>query len=190
MAGDVGTVRDHAEAHDVRAERWHRRSTDGGAAGADRGERNWDYRYTWVRDASFSVYALLGMGFTEEAAALGRWLRDRVHEQVGGEGGPLNIMYRVDGSSDLIEEILPHWEGYRGSARSGSGTVPRTSCSSTSTARRSTASTSPTSMDLRPATRDGAASATSWTGSPTTGTSRRRASGRLGAAGRTSPTAG
>ena len=79
------------------------------------GERNWDYRYTWIRDASFSVYALLGLGFTDEAAALGRWMRDRVHEQAGGAGGPLNIMYRVDGSSDLTEEILPHWEGYRGS---------------------------------------------------------------------------
>ncbi len=44
------------------------------------GERNWDYRYTWIRDASFSVYALLGMGFTEEAAAFAAWLRDRVHE--------------------------------------------------------------------------------------------------------------
>jgi GH15 family glucan-1,4-alpha-glucosidase len=87
------------------------------------GERNWDYRYTWVRDASFSVYALLGLGFTEEAAALGRWLGDRVGEQVGGEGGPLNIMYRVDGSSDLTEEIIPDWEGYRGSSpvRIGNG---------------------------------------------------------------------
>jgi GH15 family glucan-1,4-alpha-glucosidase len=87
------------------------------------GERNWDYRYTWVRDASFSVYALLGLGFTEEAAALGHWLSERVHEQVGGEGGPLNIMYRVDGSSDLIEETLPDWEGYRGSSpvRIGNG---------------------------------------------------------------------
>ena len=44
------------------------------------GERNWDYRYTWIRDASFSVYALLGMGFTDEAAALGRWLRARIDE--------------------------------------------------------------------------------------------------------------
>ena len=80
------------------------------------GERNWDYRYTWIRDASFSIYSLLGMGFTTEAAALGRWLKDRVDEQVGGNGtGPLNIMYRVDGSSDLSEEVLPHWEGYRGS---------------------------------------------------------------------------
>jgi pentatricopeptide repeat protein len=87
------------------------------------GERNWDYRYTWVRDASFSVYALLGLGFTEEAAGLGRWLAERVRKPVGGEGGPLNIMYRVDGSSDLIEEILPDWEGYRGSrpVRIGNG---------------------------------------------------------------------
>src|SRR3954452_6261667 len=68
------------------------------------GERNWDYRYTWVRDASFSVYALLGMGFTDEAVALGRWLRDRVDEETDKNGsGPLKIMYRVDGSSDLTE---------------------------------------------------------------------------------------
>ena len=82
------------------------------------GERNWDYRFTWVRDASFSVYSLLGLGFTEEAAALGRWLGDRVEdgraEQNGN--GPLRVMYRVDGSSDLTEEILEHWEGYRGSS--------------------------------------------------------------------------
>jgi GH15 family glucan-1,4-alpha-glucosidase len=89
------------------------------------GERNWDYRYTWVRDGSFSVYALLGMGFTEEAAAFCGWLRDRVQEKVGGEGGPLNIMYRVDGSSDLDEFSLEHWEGYRGSSpvRIGNGAM-------------------------------------------------------------------
>ena len=87
------------------------------------GERNWDYRYTWVRDASFSVYSLLGMGFTEEAAALGAWLGARVQEQQGGKTGPLNIMYRVDGSADLTEDVLEHWEGYRGSApvRIGNG---------------------------------------------------------------------
>ncbi len=87
------------------------------------GERNWDYRYTWVRDASFSVYSLLGLGFTEEAAALGRWLRARIDEKRDEGTGPLNIMYRVDGSSDLEEEVLEHWEGYRGSApvRIGNG---------------------------------------------------------------------
>ncbi|MFR9805416.1 glycoside hydrolase family 15 protein [Pseudonocardia sp. RS010] len=87
------------------------------------GERNWDYRYTWVRDASFSVFSLLKMGFVEEASRFGGWLGDRVRERIGGEGGPLNIMYRVDGSSDLKEEILEHWSGYRGSApvRIGNG---------------------------------------------------------------------
>ena len=88
------------------------------------GERNWDYRYTWIRDASFSVYALLGMGFTEEAAALGGWLRDRLTEQAdAGRPTPLNIMYRVDGSTDLTEEVLEHWEGYRKSSpvRIGNG---------------------------------------------------------------------
>jgi GH15 family glucan-1,4-alpha-glucosidase len=52
------------------------------------GERNWDYRYTWVRDGSFSIYALLGLGYVEEAAAFGAWLRDRVQEQVGKGSGP------------------------------------------------------------------------------------------------------
>jgi GH15 family glucan-1,4-alpha-glucosidase len=87
------------------------------------GERNWDYRFTWVRDASFSVFALLRLGFTEEAAKFGRWLGDRIRERVGSDSGPLNIMYRIDGSSDLKEDILDHWRGYRGSApvRIGNG---------------------------------------------------------------------
>jgi GH15 family glucan-1,4-alpha-glucosidase len=86
------------------------------------GERNWDYRYTWVRDGSFSVYALLGLGFTEEADAFLRWLGQRIRE-ADEDGAPLQIMYRVDGSPDLDEEILDHFEGYRGSApvRIGNG---------------------------------------------------------------------
>jgi GH15 family glucan-1,4-alpha-glucosidase len=87
------------------------------------GERNWDYRYTWVRDGSFSVYALLGLGYADEAAAFARWLRDRTLESVGNASGPLKIMYRIDGSSDLTEEILDHFEGWRGSrpVRVGNG---------------------------------------------------------------------
>jgi GH15 family glucan-1,4-alpha-glucosidase len=87
------------------------------------GPRNWDYRYTWIRDGSFSIYALLGLGFTEEAEAFAGWLRDRASEQAGGTSGPLKIMYRVDGTSDLTEQTLDHFEGWRGSrpVRIGNG---------------------------------------------------------------------
>jgi GH15 family glucan-1,4-alpha-glucosidase len=87
------------------------------------GQRNWDYRFTWVRDASFSVFALLGMGFTLEARHLYHWLRDRIEERAGKPGPPLGVMYRVDGSSDLTEETLDHLEGYRKSrpVRIGNG---------------------------------------------------------------------
>ena len=91
------------------------------------GERNWDYRFTWVRDGSFSVHTLIRMGFVDEAIAFSQWLRDRVTESrdAGHESGsgPLDIMYRVDGSPDLHEEELAHWEGYRGSfpVRIGNG---------------------------------------------------------------------
>ncbi len=87
------------------------------------GERNWDYRYTWIRDASFSVHTLVRMGFVDEAIAFSHWLRDRITEQLDSETGPLNIMYRVDGSPDLNEEIVTGWEGYRSSypVRIGNG---------------------------------------------------------------------
>ncbi|MET8950203.1 glycoside hydrolase family 15 protein [Streptomyces sp. NPDC004393] len=80
------------------------------------GERNWDYRYTWIRDGSLSVRALLDLGFVEEANAFVGWLGDRLHDQAGPDGEPLQIMYRVDGDPHLPEEILPHLEGYQGSA--------------------------------------------------------------------------
>jgi GH15 family glucan-1,4-alpha-glucosidase len=87
------------------------------------GERNWDYRYTWIRDAAFSLYALLHLGFTEEAAEFVDWLGDRFRERMKGESGPLQIMYAIDGSPDLEEITLDHLEGYRGSApvRIGNG---------------------------------------------------------------------
>ena len=87
------------------------------------GERNWDYRYTWVRDASFSVHTLIRMGFVDEAAAFSRWLRNRITEHLESDTGPLNIMYRIDGNPELNEEVLTGWEGYRGSypVRIGNG---------------------------------------------------------------------
>jgi GH15 family glucan-1,4-alpha-glucosidase len=86
------------------------------------GGRNWDYRYTWIRDAAFSLYALLRLGFTEEAAAFMEWMRERFREPPG-ELGPLQIMYGIDGRPELEEEVLDHLEGYRGSSpvRIGNG---------------------------------------------------------------------
>ncbi|MEU6284792.1 glycoside hydrolase family 15 protein [Streptomyces sp. NPDC047028] len=79
------------------------------------GERNWDYRYTWVRDGSLSVRALIDLGFHEEAHAFRRWLRDRIEVRETVREDPLQIMYRVDGDPYLTEEVLDHFEGYRGS---------------------------------------------------------------------------
>jgi GH15 family glucan-1,4-alpha-glucosidase len=87
------------------------------------GPRNWDYRYTWIRDAAFSLYALLRLGFTEEAASFMSWLTDRFREKRSATAGPLQIMYGIDGRAELEEEVLDHLEGYRGSApvRIGNG---------------------------------------------------------------------
>jgi GH15 family glucan-1,4-alpha-glucosidase len=79
------------------------------------GERNYDYRYTWIRDAAFSLYGLLRLGFTEEASAFMGWLTDRTREWQLGPSGPLRIMYGIDGRAELPEEELTHWSGYRNS---------------------------------------------------------------------------
>jgi GH15 family glucan-1,4-alpha-glucosidase len=87
------------------------------------GPRNWDYRYTWIRDAAFTLYALLRIGFTEEAARFRDWLVARWQDARGDGSGPLQLMYGIDGRSELTEETLDHLEGYRGSrpVRIGNG---------------------------------------------------------------------
>jgi GH15 family glucan-1,4-alpha-glucosidase len=77
------------------------------------GGRNWDYRYTWLRDAAFTLYGFLRIGFTQEAAAFMHWIEARTHELEAD--GPLRIMYGIDGRHRLPEEALDHLEGYRGS---------------------------------------------------------------------------
>lgn len=83
--------------------------------------RNWDYRYTWVRDAAFILYALLRIGFTEEAARFVQWLEARCHELE--PDGSLQVVYGIDGRHHLAEEVLDHLEGYKGSrpVRIGNG---------------------------------------------------------------------
>lgn len=85
------------------------------------GERNWDYRYTWIRDASFTLYAFIRLGFTGETAAFMHWIEDRCHDL--NPDGSLQIMYGLDGRKQLSESILSHLEGYRQSApvRIGNG---------------------------------------------------------------------
>ncbi|MET7542471.1 glycoside hydrolase family 15 protein [Streptomyces sp. NPDC055059] len=80
------------------------------------GERNWDYRYVWVRDAAFCIYALLRLGFTSEAEAFMGFLSERGIMRGIGPTGPLQIMYGIDGRSDLPESELRHLEGHLGSA--------------------------------------------------------------------------
>jgi GH15 family glucan-1,4-alpha-glucosidase len=77
------------------------------------GGRNWDYRYTWIRDSSFALYGLMRLGYTGEAEAFMRWVMARVDELE--PDGSLQIMYGIDGRHALPEETLPHLEGYMGS---------------------------------------------------------------------------
>ncbi len=85
------------------------------------GGRNFDYRYTWFRDAAFTVYALLRIGFTEEAAAFIKWVEARCHEP--NADGSLQIVYGVEGEHDLTERELAHLSGYKDSVpvRIGNG---------------------------------------------------------------------
>src|SRR5207248_2058263 len=87
------------------------------------GVRNWDYRYTWIRDAAFTLYGLLRIGFTEEAARFRDWLEARWQDADSRGAGPLQLMYGIDGRSELTEVALDHLEGYRGSrpVRIGNG---------------------------------------------------------------------
>jgi GH15 family glucan-1,4-alpha-glucosidase len=71
------------------------------------GERNWDYRYSWVRDSTFALWGLFTLGFDREARAFFSFIRDRL-----GNGDGLQVMYGVGGEHELTEQTLPHLSGY------------------------------------------------------------------------------
>ena len=84
------------------------------------GERNWDYRYTWLRDAALALYALIYVGFEDEARHFMSWLSDRCHED---SDGLLQPLYSIDGRTQIFETELDHLSGYMNSrpVRLGNG---------------------------------------------------------------------
>jgi GH15 family glucan-1,4-alpha-glucosidase len=77
------------------------------------GPRNWDYRFTWLRDSAFTLYALIRLGFVEEAEAFINWLKGRLGDDA--QRGPLQVMYGIDGRQKLDELTLDHLPGYENS---------------------------------------------------------------------------
>ncbi|WP_299819603.1 glycoside hydrolase family 15 protein [uncultured Jannaschia sp.] len=83
------------------------------------GERNWDYRYTWIRDGAFAVYAFLRLGHRAEAEAFMGWLGTCVahrEEDDAERNGPLHVLYGYDGRTDLPETVLDSLRGHQRSA--------------------------------------------------------------------------
>jgi GH15 family glucan-1,4-alpha-glucosidase len=77
------------------------------------GKRNWDYRYNWIRDAAFTVFAFIRAGFADEAAAFIGFVEARCRELAPGEA--LRVLYGIDGRRELPEDVLDHLDGYKGS---------------------------------------------------------------------------
>src|SRR5262249_41746691 len=75
--------------------------------------RNWDYRFTWLRDAAFTLYALIRLGFVDETEAFIEWLKVRLSDD--SQRGPLQVMYGLDGRQKLDEISLDHLCGYENS---------------------------------------------------------------------------
>ncbi len=89
------------------------------------GVRNWDYRFTWVRDAAFTIYALLRLGFSGEAEAFANFIQARAKESDQATDGPLNVLYTISGAHTAEEITLDHLSGYRNSkpVRAGNAAV-------------------------------------------------------------------
>ena len=151
VAGDDPALGDHAEADDLRPDRRPGRRADRGAAraGRRRAQLGLPLHLGARRLVLRARAAPARLGRRGRGSSAAGWATGS-GERVGSDSGPLNIMYRIDGSSDLKEDVLDHWRGLpRVGARCGSATAPPSSCSSTSTARRWTASTPPSGPACR-----------------------------------------
>src|SRR5271166_4850613 len=122
LAGPGPPFRPGAAGAHVRTDRRHRRRAHDLAAGDHRGERNWDYRYTWVRDASLTMEALWVAACPDEANKFFGFLADAAASQLQ-RGTDLQIMFGIGGERDLSERELPHLAGWRASrpVRVGNG---------------------------------------------------------------------
>jgi GH15 family glucan-1,4-alpha-glucosidase len=78
------------------------------------GTRNWDYRYTWIRDAAFTIYGFLRIGFREEAAGFMNWIENHASKHMDPRQA-LPVLFTIQGDVEIPEQTLDHWEGYRGS---------------------------------------------------------------------------
>lgn len=78
------------------------------------GSRNWDYRYSWIRDSSFTIYALMHLGYVKEAENFMHWVEKLCQDL--GEGGNLKLMYTIAGKKEMDEQVLENMEGYKGSS--------------------------------------------------------------------------
>ena len=76
------------------------------------GTRNWDYRYTWVRDAAFTIYGFLRIGFREEATQFMNWIETYASKHIDPEK-PMPVLFTIRGENEIPEQTLDHWEGYR-----------------------------------------------------------------------------
>jgi len=119
VAGDDQPLGTSSQAYGLRSHRSIGGRPYHGIARNHRGERNWDYHYTWPRDAAFTLYALTRLGFHEEAHNFMGWIQNICRNSKGS----LQPLYGIDGKTEIHEEELPHLPGYYNSrpVRLGNG---------------------------------------------------------------------
>lgn len=144
------------------------------------GQRNWDYRFIWIRDAAFTLYAFMRLGLNSEADEFFQWLGHQINRS-SESGRPMQIMYGLDGRTDLHEIELNHLRGYRDSRPVRIGNNAFNQFNSTSTASLWMLSTCTPNMDMRSLTTAGSDCRVFSNGSVKTGGSRTKVFGKYAA---------